>query len=66
MKEKKICFREPSFLSGNLEILETRWYKTGVKKSELQWKDERLWLVTEWDADGKITNQYNNKGDMGE
>ena len=52
--------------NNNLEGLATSWYKTGVKQNEQQWKDDKLWLVTEWDADGKQTLQYNNEGRMGE
>jgi hypothetical protein len=40
--------------------------KTGVKQCEQQWNDDKLWLVTEWDADGKQTLQYDNEGSMGE
>ena len=52
--------------NNNLEGLATSWYKTGVKQNEQQWKDDKLWLVTEWDEDGKQTLQYDNEGSMGE
>ena len=52
--------------NNNLEGLATSWYKTGVKQREQQWNDDKLWLVTEWDADEKQTLQYDNEGSMGE
>ena len=52
--------------NNNLEGLATSWYKTGVKQREQQWNDDKLWLVTEWDVDGKQTLQYDNEGSMGE
>ena len=57
---------EVNFKDNHLDGLQTSWYKNGNKQTELQWKMGRVWLVTNWDEDGNMTNQYDNKGRIGE
>jgi antitoxin component YwqK of YwqJK toxin-antitoxin module len=57
---------ELNFKDNQIDGLQTSWYKNGNKQTELQWKMGRVWLVTNWDEDGNMTNQYDNKGRIGE